>query len=64
MIAATRPAAEIDVTLLVIIAALALAGAVALVYAVLTDPGPDLPEFEDLDGLDDLDDGHGPRSVR
>ncbi len=64
MIAATRPAAEIDVTLLVIIAALALVGAVALVYAVLTDPGPDLPEFEDLDGLDDLDDGHGPRSVR
>lgn len=58
---AAAQAAEVDVALLVLIAALAVLGGVALIIAVLTDPGPDLPEFEDLDGLDD---GHGPRSLR
>lgn len=59
MIAAeVRQATDIDVALLLLIAALAVLGAAALVVAVLTDPGPHLPEFEDLD------DGHGPRSLR
>ncbi len=59
MIAAeVHQATSIDVALLILCAALAVIGGVALVVAVLTDPGPDLPEFEDLD------DGHGPRSVR
>lgn len=62
MIAAqARPAAEVDVTLLVLIAALVVLGAVALVVAVLTDPGPEMDEFED--DLD-ADDSHGPRSLR
>ncbi len=55
---AARQADGTDIVMLVPIAALAVAGGIALVVAVLTDPGGEAPEF------DDLDDGHGPRSVR
>lgn len=53
-----REATGLDVALLVLIVALAVLGAAALTIAVLSDPGSDDGEFEDLD------DGRGPRSLQ
>jgi hypothetical protein len=58
VIAAARQATGFDVALVLLLVALAVLGAVALLVAVLCDRGPEVDEFEDLD------DGHGPRSIR
>lgn len=55
---AVRPPDDLDITFLVIAAAIALIGLVALAAAVLCDDPEGLPEF------DDLDDGRSPRSLR